>query len=72
MRTNTETGCSVLTVTENNFKMEEKFEIKSVDYNEETNTVEIEAVKISGIKSVTTEITITKEQDKYGEKKIER
>lgn len=52
--------------------MEEKFEIKSVDYNEETNTVEIKAVKKSGIKSVTTEITITKEQNKYDEKEIKR
>lgn len=48
--------------------MEEKFEIRSVDYNEETNTVEIEAVKKGGIKSVTTEITITKEQNKYSKR----
>lgn len=72
MRLNTETGCLVHTMKKNNFKMEEKFEIRSVDYNEETNTVKIEAVKKSGIKSVTTEITITKEQNKYGEKEIKR
>lgn len=40
------------------------YEIKSVDYNEETNTVEIKAIYTGGIKSLTTEITITKEQDK--------
>ena len=45
-----------------------EFEIKSVKYDEKTGVVDVYAVNTTGIESVTTEITITKDQDKDGEK----
>lgn len=52
--------------------MGREFEIKSVEYNENTGVVDVYAVVTTGIESVTTEITITKNQDKDGEKETER